>query len=409
MIIKNSNFINEYKSRAIIISLILIGIYFQSSIFAFKFYRWNQEFKIFMVLGPIILLIILLPNYIIKNKLFYKKKVIITLLYYIIYELIYSIIEKQNIIGLFLPLFLFLSIISLMKVEKINMYMYIYRIISILLLFSLISYLLVNLKINTSLEIIRPDHLLKEKNGVIYLKHFLYTTIARFGKIQNIRFYGFFDEPGTLGTLIGMIFLFDNNYKILKKERIILLISGLLTLSMAFYIFLFLKFLVFPINFFKKIGIGVLLFLVIVYGNFYLKKNYEILYKNTYLRVIKQENNRTSKKAKIILDKFYKTDNFYLGTGKNFNISYPKVDISSWHNIVYQKGFLGLSILICYIFYITQFFKRNNQIKLLILIFMISIYQRPRILMYLNFLILLSGIEYYEWTYKRNLVKNGRS
>ncbi|MEF9933466.1 MAG: hypothetical protein RR864_05270 [Cetobacterium sp.] len=250
------------------------------------------------------------------------------------------------------------------------------------------------LKINLSFEKIETNHPLKLNGGIVYWKHYFYTVVSDYKGLRIERFYGFFDEPGTLGTIIGMIFLFDNNYKILKKERIILFISGMLTLSLAFYIFLFFKFISFPIKKLKKIYIGLTICIFFNWGNYYLKNNYQYIHFKTYGRILGKEDNRASLQAKKILKEFYKTEDIYFGTGKSLSKEYPKINISSWHNIVYHKGIFGLLILIIYIFYLSNFYRRNIYIKILILFYMTSIYQRPNILTYLNLIILISGVEY---------------
>src|SRR5690606_28258663 len=52
-----------------------------------------------------------------------------------------------------------------------------------------------------------------------------------------VRFYSIFDEPGTLGTLSAFV-LYGNRYMFRRKENLIILIGGILTFSLAFYILL---------------------------------------------------------------------------------------------------------------------------------------------------------------------------
>ncbi|MGL5055772.1 MAG: hypothetical protein ACRC6A_00110 [Fusobacteriaceae bacterium] len=397
----------KYNSINLVrLNLLLMGLYLNNSIFSFSSYSLNNLFKFVCLVVPLIVLVFTFVNHISKYDVLNKtnKKIfLVTSLYFISYfYMLTDISFYRNIFGIFPEIIAFMYLISLSRKQKARSYIFFYKVLSLLLSFSLAGYLLFKFNINISFEKIETNNFLKLKSGIVYLKNYFYVVISQNGMIDPSRFYSFFDEPGTLGTLVGMVFLFDNNYKVLKKERIILFISGILTLSMAFYIFIFFKYLSFPINIFKKISVALSLLIILIFGKIYLEKNYNSIYKQTYGRILNKEDNRASNSAKLILKKFYKTNEIYLGTGRPFYKDHGKVDMSSWNSIVYEKGLLGLFIILSYILYISEFFKRDNFTKLSIVFFTSSIYQRPGILTIINIYILLCGVEYSSFVYRKN-------
>ncbi|MBB6287765.1 hypothetical protein FBY10_1011046 [Pseudomonas sp. SJZ103] len=79
-----------------------------------------------------------------------------------------------------------------------------------------------------------PDQL-KAQNGVGY---FVYpTTVVLDYMLDNpfYRFFGFFDEPGALGTFAALLLAADR-FNLKSRSNLIIFISGILSLSMAFFI-----------------------------------------------------------------------------------------------------------------------------------------------------------------------------
>ena len=58
--------------------------------------------------------------------------------------------------------------------------------------------------------------------------------VRTFDVASRLRFFAFFDEPGVLGNLV-MVLLYIQKFNLRKWYNIVLLISGILTFSMAFY------------------------------------------------------------------------------------------------------------------------------------------------------------------------------
>lgn len=278
-------------------------------------------------------------------------------------------------------------------VNKKKMYFIFYKVVAFICFIGLITYILKICNFNFNFEIIGSIGL-KAKNGVRYLKGFLVVFLEGLNRFQS-----FFDEPGVLGTLLGLLFIFDNDFKVLKGERLIILVSGILTMSTAFYIFFILK-LLFFIDYRKTINsfmYGIMIIFFLAVSTKYIQDKYPLIYRNTFYKLINiKNNNREDSIAKKKMNEFFKTSKVWLGTGNNFYDDYPGLDISSWRIPVYKNGIIRFIILIYIILLLTKFFQRKTRTKLSILIFIMSIYQRPELVSLANTIILICGIEYFE-------------
>jgi len=92
-------------------------------------------------------------------------------------------------------------------------------------------------------------------------------TVDFLGDALIIRIAGFFDEPGTFAFYITFALLTNKLYKYSKKLEILLILTGLFTLSLAFYITLVFYFVLFyrSIRHFKKILLAILSILAVAY------------------------------------------------------------------------------------------------------------------------------------------------
>ncbi|MGL5779077.1 hypothetical protein, partial [Cetobacterium sp.] len=300
----------------------------------------------------------------------------------------------------------FIFLLLLVK-EKNKLYIYFYNILTLLCFCSLIQYICYNLGIRINLSKIIPDNPDKAKLGIIYLKSYFVVFLSDGYSILK-RFQLIFEEPGTLGTLIGMVLLFDENYKQNRFKRIILILSGFLTQSTAFFILYLLK--LFKGLFFKnskKISISILLILFFISQSIYFinKKIYIKNYNKIFF--VLEKNNREGEKSKEILNKFIYSKDVILGMGNHLYEDYKGINISSWRLRVYFNGILGMISLLLFVLVISKFKTLKREVKLSILIYFTSLYQRPAIETLANLLILVSGSYYYN--FYLNQVENKKS
>ncbi|HAM99595.1 MAG TPA: hypothetical protein DCQ26_13380 [Marinilabiliales bacterium] len=83
-----------------------------------------------------------------------------------------------------------------------------------------------------------------------------------------IRISGFFDEPGTFGFFLIQAILLNKIYFNNRRNEIILIVGGFFTLSVAFYISLFLFFLLFYFSYRRLMYLFISLFLFIILFQF---------------------------------------------------------------------------------------------------------------------------------------------
>lgn len=375
--------------------LVITAIYFQDTFFSIR------EFKYFLPIRIIIFLLFVITF--LYYVFFYKKnlsikdiafKILIVTSFYIFY--FFNFFTTKNlIVGIYTYILVLLN-----KRDKNKIYILLYKGLSYLCFLGLLSYLFFLIK--------RPlnySTLPTVKEGWVFVR---YLAIVLLKSSESIlyRFQSIFSEPGELGTIIGLILLFDENYKKLKKERIFFIVSGILTFSLAFYIFMFFKFLISKINLKKKFLMVMFLFFCFAFlGSPYVKNiNGGELYYRVYGRIKTLNFTRKNKEADLILKEFYKNGNLLVGTREKVNQNFS-IDISSIESIIYEKGFLGLGILILFFMFMSDFFSVNKKIKIRIIIFLLSTYQRPNIFQMLYLLILITGVQYCQDCYLERRMK----
>lgn len=206
------------------------------------------------------------------------------------------------------------------------------------------------------------------------------------------RLCGLFNEPGFFGTL-AILLLVSNRMKI-NKYTIVILVASFFTFSLAFFALLLIYFLVKSITYrqFKFL----LIFLLIVAGILYLSS---IELEDSNLSFLLQRlfpedgglfsDNRTTndmeKSWKIFIDN---TDKLWFGYG-------PFLDVrgSSYKVLVMKHGLLGM--LLIFMPFLIACFKlsgKNRDCWIFVIVFIVSIYQRPQIFNLAYFVILIGGI-----------------
>ena len=142
------------------------------------------------------------------------------------------------------------------------------KLLAILLVVAIIEHVMVGL---LGLRTVSPSYAECPNNPHRGYKVFLFTVYLE-GSFDNInnRFYAFYDEPGVLGNII-MVLLYIQRFNLKKWYNIVFLISGLLSLSLAFYIALIVYYVLFG-KLRTKIGFLVIggILMYYFYGNEYI-------------------------------------------------------------------------------------------------------------------------------------------
>lgn len=322
--------------------------------------------------------------------LFFLKRelrVNIALLYALILFLMYFYVVYEEVpaffTGSFITIILFLMTNKTIRIQSFEVFD---KVIASILFLSLITYPLIVFNIIPSFGVIESTNLLKNELGFYYNNYIfnlvLSNQIIHFGYFSFFRFSSVFDEPGVVGTLCGLIFCLKG-FKLNNIRGKIYFISGLLSFSFAFYIFL-LAALLFKFN--KKTVIIILLLIPVFFiANSTFKGNpfYDKFVTSRYIydtSGISLVNNRVSDCFNYELTKLNDGSDFF-GFGNNAHKS-TNCDVSSYSIYIYDYGYLGFSLVIIFfgfaILYMLSFYRIKKTTYLYVVFLLsLSLYQRP--------------------------------
>lgn len=192
------------------------------------------------------------------------------------------------------------------------------------------------------------------------------------------RFQSLFNEPGLLGTICAL-YLAGERFDKFDKYSFVLLVSGLASFSLAFYLIYFFFLLIVGFRYFKVLVLGVLvsaviLIPVLVYTDFF---NIFILSRLSFDGGTFSGDNR----ATAGLDQLYMD---WMGSNSVmdvlFGIPYEPDGSSSWMILFIRGGLVGFFLLLLYYFIVTKLFIARRRLTLFLLaffiVFVISAYQR---------------------------------
>lgn len=250
---------------------------------------------------------------------------------------------------------------------------------SIMLIPSIIEFILVELcGINIPNKSINSPY--ESEKFLVYAAYPFH--IKEIGGIINLlpRFSSYFDEPGVVGTISGVL-LCCQHVNLKRKYNIPILLAGILSFSLFFYLLLVLYF----IFFFKSAKIRIILLGMMAGIGLYLYSiDNEII--NTYIfdRLVYDEdkgfsgNNRTAAGFDEWFAKYSKTSDAWLGLGRGTKNLYDEGGASYKDRIV-EYGYVGfglyLVLMLSYIF--VSYRKNKKNILLALILFLTCVWQRP--------------------------------
>jgi len=209
------------------------------------------------------------------------------------------------------------------------------------------------------------------------------------------RFNSIFDEPGVVGNLSFFLLLF-NSFKLNNWKYIVILIGGLLSFSLFFYVASISCLILLNLKTLKDLiyFVSLMIFLGYLLNNNEYVNNYLI----DRLQIINGKlsgDNRTTEIWDIQYKKYLQSNKIYFGAGDSSYKKYQDLygyDVASYQLLVYKYGVIGFFIFL--IFFLMIFYHKNNKsISLIAFIaFLMAIYQRPWEFEYYYSIIFLSGI-----------------
>lgn len=216
-----------------------------------------------------------------------------------------------------------------------------------------------------------------------YFVHLIFNLVSSTAIIP--RFQCLADEPGRLGTLCGFLIFFTWKVKSLRFPFYVILFSGILSFSLAFYVFLTVfLFANFRFNI-RNIVIMIIASIVLFQ---LLKENIEVLILS---RVDVEEtedlDNRTTDTFDHYYNKAYDNGQLWLGVGANNLPLQIRLGENGGNagakNWIFQYGIIGFFIVFIMYNFLYKM-RRNNRMLfydyIFLLIFWLSFYQRSSII-----------------------------
>jgi len=314
-------------------------------------------------------------------------------IYFLIFIMLYFyVVVRSDYVFFKLILTLGISLLFLVDDKFLSKsfmhYKYIY---SITIIPSIIVYLAVNVAgINLSYSIIEPINSLK---GYYYQQYMFMVQPPKLIEILP-RFHGYYDEPGVVGTFSGVLLVADR-FNLKKYINIPIVVSGILSFSLAFYIILFaLLGYLFVVSRVRYKGLIITATIILTAG-FLSSESF-----NTYVynRINRANQGISIKRTSESFDNWYKefsnSPEYYLGLGGRSNIQFNEGG-SVYKDIIINYGVLFFFL---YIIALTlySYNKLDNKVSmgLFVLISVLILYQRPYITSLAYMFLLISPVVY---------------
>lgn len=327
-------------------------------------------YLIFFVIILITTLIILNKKSVDKNFYSALPIILLSIIYFIFIK---SLGEFRFSTVLFFVIYCAIFFID--EEHKKNGFRLFVDILSILIFISLSLWLIHNFifKIPYSLPL-SYDQTLGKGEGMVFWNYIFFIQ----PELDYFRFYSVFDEPGVLGLLCTVV-LFANKYNFRAKKNIVILMGGIFTFSLAFYILTFFGY-IFQVLIQRKfksllsvlilsIGLTPFLFSIDAFK----------------LSIIDRGGNFSQslfERNGILLDQFYEnfihTSKIYYGESLDFLSKNPQLkEGQSYKFFFLEYGIIGFVFLILLYLLLIDTKRLNLYVIFLLIIFIVSFIQRP--------------------------------
>lgn len=227
--------------------------------------------------------------------------------------------------------------------------------ISVLFLLSAIEYV-VFIVSGKGIIVATVTRITAVKEGTFY--HYLFNIISIYDILY--RFKGLCPEPGNMGTLCAFMLFATWRIKALRFPFFVFLACGMISLSLAYYIFLFIFLLTSLRPSIKNILIGIIIFatFIFVFRDYFEDR---IINRLTEVDDVEELDNRTSDTFNRYFSKAFEKGDLWVGVGSNnvpsqVNNDGGNAGAKLW---IYQYGIIGFVFIFCIYNFI--YFQRSNK------------------------------------------------
>lgn len=264
---------------------------------------------------------------------------------------------------------------------------------------SIFVYILVMfLGVSLSYNIIEPLNVVKDYDYLQYP----FLLINNKLDVGTFRFEAYFDEPGVVGTISGCLLLM-RGLRMKRWEFWPILISGVLSLSLAFFVMLLAN-----IAIFQKTKIK-LYFITIFFGLAFLLSTDEILGDLIFDRITIEDGrlggeNRTTGSMEVFYQRFVGSEQYIFGYGNGYSEKVVNFGGASYKDFIVNNGIFGFGLLVVIsLLFGLVYLKLTKQYLVFIFIFGSIIYQRPFITHLLYFSLIYLSIFYMQIDNKKQM------
>ena len=312
--------------------------------------------------------------------------------------LYYAIASSYNFYG-FIAVICLLPIILAKKTYVVNVYNAFIRVYAGIMLISMISFSLV-----AYLGIDLPHYSIPPLNEGKAYDYYVYPFFVTGDTLLTIRFFGLFDEPGVVGTISGII-LITENFNLKKWYNIVILVTGLLSLSLFFIILCAIyilatapiKYKVFSI---LLVGIVVVLF-----------SQSEILDQYIFSRLLFEDNKfvgdtRSHGDFDSFYAKFRQSSAYLTGLGAGTGAARNEGG-SSYKQLIVDYGLIFFLVnIFCYYLFSRKTLTSFKMIFVFFLSLLGSMYQRPFVTIPIYVFLMIASVYVISDNYKNIKIKN---
>ena len=300
---------------------------------------------------------------------------------------------------------------------KYNMYNIYILIYTITIIPSIFYYIITKLGVSVPYEYLESYEPIKTMHYAYYKLYPMASQLTTdFDNVfHSFRLSGIYDEAGRVGTLAGL-FLISENFQIRSNWRnAVILVSGVLSFSLAFWALIFLFYLkklaenrnIYKIIMIALIPIIYLLFINIDFSSLGVESLDRIQARLEIVDGWFVGDNRMNDDYNAIFSTLF-TEGievilFGKGLGAMGVLQGGSVDGFSYKSLIFDYGYVGFALqfiwLFVAIYYKNEYITKSYQYELLLVAYIANIYQRPSMMSMAFLLILFGGIikENYRW------------
>lgn len=312
-----------------------------------------------------------------------ENKQLFLFVFFAISLLIIPIYHQNNISGI--VSFVLIAAVPFLKDELFKgTYQVFLKIYTITISISMIVWVLYLLRIPLPYNQIDPLNSLKQWETYYQYPMLIVSLKFDSGIFSLIRFFGIYDEPGVVGTA-SLLLLYINKFNYKKISNIILLLSGIISFSLFFYVGLFAYhgYKIFRKDTSKR---SKLIFTGIAVGMIFFITFNEAAYDILGVRFAYDEqkksfagDSRATDDLKYYINEIRGTTTYFFGDTQQNVENYS--DSAGYRNEILRYGAL---YLFCFIFFIIKYtynYTRNDkeQFWTSLAMFFMCLYQRPGI------------------------------